>query len=237
MAEKGKRFHFRAPPSALLSLTSAKIKIVGVANNHALDFGPAALLDSIAQLRQAGLTVVGDGATTGGTCAPRYFTTSEQRRIGVLAASDLARSGGSGMIAFASDRERWQRAIEKTRAESDFVIMLMHWGEENSSVVTEKQRELARWLIDHGVDLIAGSHPHCRQPLDFYHGRAIVYSLGNLVFDGATTVPGWNTGQLLEVGFTPGRATPSLQLVPVKLDGNGFPHLAQERELASASTR
>jgi poly-gamma-glutamate synthesis protein (capsule biosynthesis protein) len=47
------------------------------------------------------------------------------------------------------------------------VVCLVHWGIENSENVTDEQRELARWLVDHGVDLVVGSHPHCVQPLDF----------------------------------------------------------------------
>src|SRR5437773_12550406 len=78
---------------------------------------------------------------------------------------------------------------------------MVHWGIENTANVTDEQRELARWLVDHGVDLVVGSHPHCVQPLDFYHGCPIAYSLGNLVFDGAPTVASWNRGALLEIGL------------------------------------
>jgi poly-gamma-glutamate synthesis protein (capsule biosynthesis protein) len=86
--------------------------------------------------------------------------------------------------------------------------------------VTDRQRELARWLIDAGVDVIAGSHPHVLQPLDFYRGRAIAYSLGNLVFDGAPNLPAWNRGALLEIDV---RGSPPVRLLPVQLDERGFP--------------
>lgn len=86
-------------------------------------------------------------------------------------------------------------------------------------------------LIDHGVDLVVGSHPHSIQPLDSDHGRPIVYSLGNLVFDGAPTVPTWNKGNLLEIGFGRGGA-PTLRLIPFTLDRRGVPHAEQPRETA-----
>ena len=85
-----------------------------------------------------------------------------------------------------------------------------------ASGVTERQRELARWLIEHGADAIAGSHPHCIQAFDSYRGRPIIYSLGNLVFDGAPTLPSWNRGQL--VAFDLGGPRPLFHLVPVQLD-------------------
>jgi hypothetical protein len=92
----------------------------------------------------------------------------------------------------------------------------------------ERQRELARWLIDHGVDAVVGSHPHCVQPFDTYHGRPIIYSLGNLVFDGAPGLSNWNQGRLLEVDVgQPGVRPASFRLVPVQLDARGFPQLVE----------
>ena len=99
-----------------------------------------------------------------------------------------------------------------------------HWGIENSEKITDEQRELARWLIDRGVDLVVGSHPHCVQPLDFYHGCPIAYSLGNLVFDGAPTVASWNRGALLEVGLNEGTRISSGSLIPVVLE-DGLPRV------------
>src|SRR5205085_7351210 len=126
------------------------------------------------------------------------------------------------------DRDRVAAAIAEARRQASFVLVFMHWGEENTDKVSERQRELARWLIDHGVDAIAGSHPHCVQPFDSYHGRPIFYSLGNLVFDGAPTLPNWNRGSLLEVNL--GAARPAFRLVPVQLDARGFPRIVDERD-------
>ena len=112
-------------------------------------------------------------------------------------------------------------------------MIFVHWGEENIASVTERQRQLARWLIDHGADAIAGSHPHCIQPFDSYHGRPIVYSLGNLVFDGVPSLPTWNRGNLLEVDLSPPR--PAFRLVPVQLDVRGFPQLGTPEEKVFAT--
>ena len=39
-------------------------------------------------------------------------------------------------------------------------------------------------LVEKGVDLIIGHHPHVLQPIDSYYGVKIVYSLGNFLFGG-----------------------------------------------------
>ena len=111
----------------------------------------------------------------------------------------------------------------------------MHWGDENTSAVSERQRALARWLIDQGVDAVAGCHSHSIQPLDFYHGRPVVYSLGNLIFDGAPSLESWNRGQLLEVDAGSRGRESSIRLIPVRLDARGFPQVASGPDQGPAS--
>src|SRR5262249_42438435 len=127
-------------------------------------------------------------------------------------------------IGSASDGSRLNASIAGARSHANFVICLVHWGVENSEKITDQQRELARWLIDHGVDLVVGSHPHCVQALDFYHGCPIAYSLGNLVFDGAPTVESWNRGALLQIGLNENAQVSSASLIPIVLE-DGFPRV------------
>ena len=58
----------------------------------------------------------------------------------------------------------------------------MHWGIENSPCESVVQQEVGRWLIDNGVDLVIGHHPHCIQPIEKYKDKYICYSLGNCMF-------------------------------------------------------
>jgi poly-gamma-glutamate synthesis protein (capsule biosynthesis protein) len=74
------------------------------------------------------------------------------------------------------------------------------------------------------VDVVVGSHPHCVQSLDFYHGRPIAYSLGNLVFDGAPSVASWNRGALLKVGLNEDAKISSASLIAVILQ-DGLPQM------------
>ncbi len=132
-----------------------------------------------------------------------------------------------------ADRDGIAAAIADARRQASFVLLFLHWGEENIASVTERQRELARWLIDHGADAIVGSHPHCVQAFDSYHGRPIFYSLGNLVFDGAPNLPTWSRSNLLEIDLSPTR--PAFRLVPVQLDARGFPQLVTPEEKVFAT--
>ena len=215
------RYAFRAPAQSAELLRRAGFDAMGVANNHALDFGTVALHDSTAHLLREEIEAVGVETPTRKACDPSFFSLSDGKRIALLAISDVDPTPNS-QIAAASVRAKLGPAITKARSHANLVICLVHWGIENSEKITDEQRELARWLIDRGVDLVVGSHPHCVQPLDFYHGCPIAYSLGNLVFDGAPTVASWNRGALLEVGLTEGAKISSVSLIPVVLE-EGLP--------------
>jgi poly-gamma-glutamate synthesis protein (capsule biosynthesis protein) len=231
-AAASKRYSLRAPLEAIRVLTSARITAVSLANNHAADFGRDGLLDAVARLRANQISVVGASETA--AYAPHIFTTRAGSKAAIIALDDADDRADETLIARARDRERVAAAIGEARNQAPFVLVFMHWGEENTERVSDRQRELARWLIDHGADAIAGSHPHCIQRFDAYHGRPIFYSLGNLVFDGAPTLPSWNRGELLEVGLNPTR--PAFCLIPVQLDARGFPQLVtpDEKVLATA---
>jgi hypothetical protein len=209
----GKRYCLRAPLDTIRVLTLARINAVSLANNHATDFGTEGLLDAMARLRANDISVLGPSD-------PIIFQTRTGPKTAMIALDDT--NAQSSL-----DRARAAAQIAKARKQASFVLVFMHWGEENTIRVTERQRELARWLIDHGADAIAGSHPHCVQPFDSYHGRPIFYSLGNLVFDGAPTLPSWNRGNLLEVDM--GGTCPAFRLVPVQLDTRGFPQLVEDK--------
>jgi hypothetical protein len=215
------RYAFRAPARSAQLLRGAGFDAMGLANNHALDFGLVALHDSAAHLLREQIQPVGVEMPDRKACDPSFYSLSDGKKIALFAISDV---GQDSEIATASRRAELNIAIVNARSRSDLTVCFVHWGIENSERVTDEQRELARWLIDRGVDLVVGSHPHCVQSIDFYHGRPIAYSLGNLVFDGAPTVASWNRGALLDVGLNEDAKILSVSLIPVVLE-DGFPHV------------
>ena len=217
------RYAFRAPAQSAELLRRAGFDAMGLANNHTLDFGEGALHDSAAHLLREEIEPVGVETPTKKACDPSFFSLSDGKKIVVFAINNVD-TKPSSQITGLPVRAQLGAAITKARSHANLVVCLVHWGIENSEKITDEQRELARWLIDRGVDFVVGSHPHCVQPLDFYHGRPIAYSLGNLVFDGAPTVASWNHGALLEVGFNEGAKISSVSLIPVVLE-DGLPRV------------
>jgi hypothetical protein len=75
--------------------------------------------------------------------------------------------------------------LAAARAQADVVILLMHWGVEYTTTVSEAQQRIAAVAADAGVDLVVGAHPHVAQPVELRGPRPtlIAWSLGNAVFD------------------------------------------------------
>jgi poly-gamma-glutamate synthesis protein (capsule biosynthesis protein) len=74
-------------------------------------------------------------------------------------------------------------AITQARFEADFVVVMVHWGEEYVGAPNVNQRAFARAAIEAGASAVIGAHPHTLQPWERHHDGVILYSLGNFVFD------------------------------------------------------
>ena len=170
-AAADKPYCFRAPEASVKTLRAAGIDGVSLANNHAADFGSEGVLDCISRLKAENVVPIGAGASLEAAAEPALFPLRGGKTVAVLAISDIDGAGplrpSVTAIMPASDRIRVEQAIVRARRQADFVVCLVHWGEENTEHTTEEQRALARWLVDAGVDIVVGSHPHRIQPLDF----------------------------------------------------------------------
>ena len=181
-----KQFTFRVPPERVSMMHELGIDIVTIANNHTLDYGTDALVDTCTTLENAGIPYVGAGANMD---RAKQLETIEVRgrTIGFLAASRVypdtswvANSKKPGMVS-GYDPSILLKEIEAAGEYCDYLVVYMHWGIERDEKPQEYQRTLGRQLIDAGADLVIGSHPHVLQGIEYYQGKPIVYSLGNFI--------------------------------------------------------
>ena len=71
----------------------------------------------------------------------------------------------------------------KKQEEVDLVFVSIHWGEEYVDRAPERIVKIGHALVDAGVDVIIGHHPHVDQEVERYGEGWIIYSLGNFIFD------------------------------------------------------
>ena len=182
---------FSAPDEYLYALRDAGFDILGTANNHSLDRYRRGLERTLALIDSAGLQALGTYRNADDR-SRRYPLLIEKN--GLRVALLCATYGTNGFIATppnmvnSLDRNELAADIEAAHAmDADAIIALIHWGNEYQQQPSTEQRELAKWLIEQGVDHIIGSHPHVVQPIELIpHAEhptehVIVYSLGNYV--------------------------------------------------------
>ncbi|WP_432629845.1 CapA family protein [Brotaphodocola sp.] len=207
-----KQYTFRLAPEKVSMFQELGIDAVTLANNHALDYGTDALLDSCEVLDQAEIAHTGAGKNLEEARKPVQIEVGG-KRIAVIGATRVipqadwsAGVSHPGMLA-TYDPTVLLEEIRKQKQENDYVFVMVHWGIERDERPQEYQRTLGKQYIDAGADLVIGSHPHVLQGVEYYKGKAIVYSLGNFIF--GSSIP---RTALLEVSLPGGKEDGNLGL-------------------------
>jgi poly-gamma-glutamate synthesis protein (capsule biosynthesis protein) len=217
-----KPFFFRAPPAATAVLRELGVGCVTLANNHALDYGRVALLDTFEHLDGAGIPWVGAGADEERARRPAVLE-SGGMRVAVVGVTDhpvdFAAGPGRPGVAYADlSREpvpAWLvRTVEACRADADIVLVSLHWGPNMASEPVPHVRAAARRLLEAGATLVAGHSAHV------FHGVAdrVLFDLGDFVDDYAVDpVLRNDMGLLWLVTVGPGGPT-RIEAVPLRLE-------------------
>jgi len=191
--EEPKQFHFRAPAVALDALDAAGIDIASLANNHAVDYGPVGLEDTLAAVSTSPIPVVGIGPDAATAYAP-FRTEIRDVGISIFGASQVpdrtfqrwTATDTSPGIASTADRARLLAGVSQATAAGDVVVVYLHWGIEGDECPTEEMRILATELAAAGADAIVGAHAHLLLGggyLDQPGSSAYVaYGLGNFLW-------------------------------------------------------
>lgn len=212
--QKDKTYTYRLPPERVSIMHELGIDIVSLANNHTLDFGEEALVDTCTTLEGAGIPYVGAGPNMD---RARQLETIEVRgrTVGFLAASRvfpdttwIANSKKPGMVS-GYDPKVILEEVEKAGELCDYLVVYVHWGIERDEMPQQYQHDLGKSLIDAGADIVIGSHPHVLQGIEYYNGKPIIHSLGNFVF--GSSIP---RTALLRADVDPEKGSVLLSLVP-----------------------
>lgn len=223
-----KEFNFECDPAALPAAKAAGVDVANMANNHAYDYGPEALVDTRRNLANAGLHPVGGGVDPAQAEQAQLFDIKGWRVavVGIDEVVDpypeeVAAPGHPG-TACGHDVDCMVAQIKRADAQADLVLVVIHWGVELDTQPESYQVEQGHRFIDAGADVIIGGHSHRLQPLSVYRGKPIFWSLGNFVWphlseEGSRTA-------IAEVTIGP-RGGTHARLVPVYIESSGHPVL------------
>jgi poly-gamma-glutamate capsule biosynthesis protein CapA/YwtB (metallophosphatase superfamily) len=216
-----KTFFFRAPGVAAEVLAHLGVSCVTLANNHALDFGEEALLDTFEHLASVGIAWVGAGADEERARAPAVLKAGGFR-LGVVALTDhpedFAAGQGNPGTAFAGlDRgvPAWvPEAIRSIGGRSDAVLVTPHWGPNMVTQPVPAVRAAASAVVEAGATLVAGHSAHVFHGVD----GPVLFDLGDFMDDYAVDPVLRNDLGLLFLVTLDERGPLRLEAVPLRLD-------------------
>ena len=73
--------------------------------------------------------------------------------------------------------------IKKSQQNHDYIIVIVHVGNEFYELPSPRTKKLYRYLIDHGADVVISHHTHAFSGCEIYDSKPIFYGLGNFIYD------------------------------------------------------
>jgi poly-gamma-glutamate synthesis protein (capsule biosynthesis protein) len=183
-----KQYIFRAEPEWLIDLKRHGVTHLNLANNHSIDQGREALLDTYQNIQKAGIVPFGAGRNMQEAIQP-VLLSERPRRVWLVASLQLALENYAHLpdmpcVSQQSIDALCQQIAQLRRDDPQcYIIVSLHWGWENHVEVVPRQRYDAHQLIDAGADCLVCHHTHTRQSMEMYREKPIYYGLGNFIFD------------------------------------------------------
>ncbi len=163
---KDKLFRFRGPKDYAKILTMGSVEFASCANNHSKDYGKQGLLDTWDALEA-------ENVAYASFAKDALVTTASGLKIGVISPS------------FWFSENQITNQIKALRDQgAQLIVVSVHWGDEGTYYPNDLQRQLGHIAVDAGADIVFGHHSHTLQPIEYYNGSVIYYSLGNFSFGG-----------------------------------------------------
>lgn len=173
---------FNCPDELAGTLKRSGFDVLTTANNHCMDRGVRGLKRTLAVLDRHGLAHTGTYRSYAES--KNYLIRSVKGvRVGIL-----AYTYGTNYIPVPhpwmvnrTQQSKILSDLRELRKKTDVIIVALHFGREFHRFPSEKQRSLARLLLNNGADVILGAHPHVLQPMVRKNGKFVIYSLGNFI--------------------------------------------------------
>ena len=189
---------FNAPDSIIDTLKDIGFDFLSTGNNHALDRQMPGLLRTLDILDQKGIYHTGTARSNEERDKPLIIDV-KGIKIGFIAPTEIINKHERYMTDAEAEyavtrlylqQDRLVSEIKALRAAgADFIVAYPHWDKEHKSAANSRTREAAKLLLESGVDVILGSHPHVVQDIEYmtverdgqpYTGL-VVYSMGNFI--------------------------------------------------------
>lgn len=196
---------YNSPIEFLKAVKDSGIGLVSLAHNHVLDYGTQGLETTISKIKEQNIEITGIKENSERTNEQDENTLDEEKQENPDFTGNIKEINGI-KVAFLGytyglsnenevneeekkkaniySEELAKKDIEYAKQNSNYIIAIMHWGDVNSSEISEYQRNITSFLVENGVDMILGAHPSVVEPMEMIQTEEgknvlVAYSLGN----------------------------------------------------------
>lgn len=210
---------FRVEPKSLDKVSH--MNIYGFANNHAMEHGPEAYMETVKAIGSYGCQIFGLRNKKS------YVFEYQEQKISITGmCTRIEATKWEPLYWYNPEYKEIEDELALLPSDA-FKVLYIHWGNEYINRPSAAQKKFAHWLIDAGFDLIIGMHPHVLQGYEDYNGRRIYYSLGNCVFDMPSEQ--CKIGALVSLDFSYG--IPKYEEQYIRIDEDCCPHIVPEADI------
>jgi poly-gamma-glutamate synthesis protein (capsule biosynthesis protein) len=193
--------HQKAHPDCIGILKYAGIDLAAMANNHIMDYDYHGAIDTIELNNANNINIVGIGRNIKDAAEP-FSVSIKNKRLAIFNFADnefLMASDGS-LMCNQLDPVQIFHDITAAREQHDYIIAIVHAGNEFYELPSPRTKKLYRYLIDVGADAVVAHHTHKFSGYEIYKSKPIFYSLGNFIYDWpGNTNTGWDTGYVVRL--------------------------------------
>lgn len=207
--------NLRGHKESIEAVKFAGFNVCTLANNHILDQGEESCISTANLLQKSGIKTVGVGQNLEEASNVLYLDKNEEE-IAIINCCEhefsISTYESAGANPLNPIRQYYQ--ITEARKKSDYVLVIIHGGNEHCQIPSPRMQETYRFFIDAGADAVINHHQHCFSGYENYNGNPIFYGLGNFLFDSPTQRDSnWNKGYMVRINFQK-RLKPMFDLIP-----------------------
>ena len=227
--------HQKAHPDTIHLLKYAGISLAALANNHIMDFDSSGLEETLELCEHSGIETVGVGTSLAEAAKP-YSAVLKGKKTAILNYADHEFLSTTNESHYCNpiDAIRAFQDIRQARQNHDYVLVILHAGNEFYELPAPRTKELYRYLVDLGADAVIAHHTHAFSGYEVYKTKPIFYGLGNFLYDAPGKVhTNWNRGYVVRLHLS-GSGKVDFEIVPLK-QSNEVPGVFQlDKEETSA---
>jgi poly-gamma-glutamate synthesis protein (capsule biosynthesis protein) len=191
--------NLKALPACIAGIQALHPSLVGLANNHIMDYGVKGLLETQKILQDENLSYIGAGINIEEAALPSIVE-KNGIKIGVYACAEHEFSIATAKLPGANPFDPLESLdqIAASKSLCEYLVVLYHGGKEHYRYPSPDLQKRCRKMVEKGADLVVCQHTHCIGCYEEYHGATIVYGQGNFIFDNSES-EFWETSLLLKV--------------------------------------